>query len=200
MFRIGLTGGIGSGKSTVSAILKRLGAVIIDADQLARQVVEPDSPAWKEIVAAFGDDILLPDRNLNRKRLGEIIFADEKKRKLLESITHPAIGSAVEEELRQAEEQGAAVAVLDVPLLIESGWTNQVDEVWLVYVDPDLQEQRLMARNRLSKNEAQERIASQMNLRDKLQYANVIIDNNQDVETTTRQVRKAFDAIGTCVK
>lgn len=200
MFRIGLTGGIGSGKSTVSAILKRLGAVIIDADQLARQVVEPDSPAWKEIVAAFGDDILLPDRNLNRKRLGEIIFADEKKRKLLESITHPAIGSAVEEELRQAEEQGAAVAVLDVPLLIESGWTNQVDEVWLVYVDPDLQEQRLMARNRLSKNEAQERIASQMNLRDKLQYANVIIDNNQDLETTTRQVRKAFDAIGTCVK
>lgn len=200
MFRIGLTGGIGSGKSTVSAILKRLGAVIIDADQLARQVVEPDSPAWKEIVAAFGDDILLPDRKLNRKRLGEIVFADEKKRKLLESITHPAIGSAVEEELRQAEEQGAAVAVLDVPLLIESGWTNQVDEVWLVYVDPDLQEQRLMARNRLSKNEAQERIASQMNLRDKLQYANVIIDNNQDVETTTRQVRKAFDAIGTCVK
>ncbi len=199
MFRIGLTGGIASGKSTVSRLLRSLGAVIIDADLLARKVVEPGTAVGKEIVATFGDDILLPEGELNRKRLGEIIFADENKRKLLESIIHPAIKAAMEQELRQAEDQGDAVVVLDVPLLIESGWASQVDEVWVVYTDPDVQEERLIIRDGLSRDQAKERICSQMSLHDKLQYANVIIDNNQKLEETTRQVVEAFGRISACV-
>lgn len=200
MFRIGLTGGIGSGKSTVSRILRSLGAVIIDADLLARKVVEPGSAVWKGIVAAFGDDMLLPEGKLNRKRLGEIIFADENKRKLLDSITHPAIMAAMEQELRLAEDQGSAVVVLDVPLLIESGWVSKVDEVWVVYTAPDVQEERLITRDGLSPDQAKERICSQMSLHDKLQYANVIIDNNQKLEETTRQVVEAFGRISAYVR
>lgn len=192
MFRIGLTGGIASGKSTVSDILRAKGAWIIDADKLARQVVEPGQPAWKEIAVVFGEGVLLPDGQLNRKLLGQIIFADEVKRRILEDITHPAISRAVDEEINQAVQAGVAVVVLDVPLLIETGWTALVDEVWVVYVSEETQIERLIKRDGLDRKQALDRIASQMRLQDKLQYANVIIDNNQGLDETKAQVTTAW--------
>lgn len=192
MFRIGLTGGIASGKSTVSDILRAKGAWIIDADKLARQVVEPGQPALKEITVVFGEGVLLPNGQLNRKLLGEIVFADDVKRRLLEDITHPAISRAVDEEINRAEQAGVAVVVLDVPLLIETGWTTMVDELWVVYVSPETQIERLIKRDGLDRKQALDRIASQMRLQDKLQYANVIIDNNQGLDETTTQVLTAW--------
>ena len=192
MFRIGLTGGIASGKSTVSDILRAKGAWIIDADKLARQVVEPGQPALKEITVVFGEGVLLPNGQLNRKLLGEIVFADDVKRRLLEDITHPAISRAVDEEINRAEQAGVAVVVLDVPLLIETGWTTMVDELWVVYVSPETQIERLIKRDGLDRKQALDRIASQMRLQDKLQYANVIIDNNQGLDETTQQVLTAW--------
>ena len=192
MFRIGLTGGIASGKSTVSDILRAKGAWIIDADKLARQVVEPGQPALKEITVVFGEGVLLPNGQLNRKLLGEIVFADDVKRRLLEDITHPAISRAVDEEINRAEQAGVAVVVLDVPLLIETGWTTMVDELWVVYVSPETQIERLIKRDGLDRKQALGRIASQMRLQDKLQYANVIIDNNQGLDETTQQVLTAW--------
>lgn len=192
MFRIGLTGGIASGKSTVSDILRAKGAWIIDADKLARQVVEPGQSAWKEIAVVFGEGVLLPNGQLNRKLLGEIVFADDVKRRILEDITHPAISRAVDEEINRAEQAGVAVVVLDVPLLIETGWTTMVDELWVVYVSPETQIERLIKRDGLDRKQALDRIASQMCLQEKLQYANVIIDNNQGLDRTTEQVLKAW--------
>lgn len=192
MILIGLTGGIASGKSTVSTMLRNLGAQIIDADKLARQVVEPDQPAWKDIVATLGEDVLLPNRQLNRQALGNIVFADKHKRQQLEAITHPRIRQAAEEQLRQVAREGKQVAVLDVPLLIETGWIDMVDTVWIVYVNSSIQEQRLMERDQLDRQQAQARIASQMRLQDKLQYANVVIDNGKSLAETQTQVISAW--------
>lgn len=195
MICIGLTGGIASGKSTVSTMLHDLGAFIIDADKLARQVVEPDQPAWQEIVTVFGAEVLLPDRQLNRQALGNIIFTDSQRRQLLETITHPRIRQAAEAQLEEAARNGRQVAVLDVPLLIETGWIDMVDTVWVVYVSPVIQEQRLMERDRLGRQQAQARIASQMSLQDKLQYANVIIDNGHSLAETQAQVISAWQKL-----
>ena len=192
MICIGLTGGIASGKSTVSDILRQLGAWIVDADKLARQVVEPGQPAWQDIVAIFGEGVLLHDGHLNRKAVGDMIFGDERIRQQLEAITHPRIRQAASEQLKEVALRGFAVAVLDVPLLIEVGWTDMVDTVWVVYVDSPAQIERLMERDGLDREQALARIASQMRLQDKLQYANVVIDNSNGLEETRQQVVAAW--------
>jgi len=197
VYTIGLTGGISSGKSTVSAMLYELGAVIVDTDKIAREIVEPGQPAWHEIVAAFGETFLLPDGYLNRKLLGEMIFSDDSKRRQLERITHPYIQKAAQEALYDACRNGAAVAVLDVPLLIEVGWQNMVQAVWVVYVDAQTQVNRLMERDQLTRDQALARIGSQMNLQDKLPYAKVVIDNSNSLEATKKQVLTAWRR--TCV-
>ncbi|EAX47995.1 dephospho-CoA kinase [Thermosinus carboxydivorans Nor1] len=195
MYVIGLTGGIGSGKSTVSAMLQELGAVIIDADEIAREVVATGKPAWREIKDEFGLGVLNGNGSINRKALGEIVFSDAKQRAKLEAITHPRIQAAVETALKAARKAGVRVVVLDVPLLIEKGWDHLADAVWVVYVDERTQLERLMARDRLTEDEARARISAQMSLREKAERAHVVIDNSGSIDATRRQVLIAWQKI-----
>ncbi len=189
---IGLTGGIASGKSTVSNMLRELGARVIDADVIAREVVEPGRPALAEIVAWLGRDVLLADGSLDRRKLGELVFGDSAARAALERITHPRITAAAKEALAAAERDGCAVAVLDVPLLYEAGWDRYVDEVWVVYVDAATQLSRLTARDKFDAGQAAARVAAQKSLEEKARRADVVIDNSGGPERTAAQVAAAW--------
>ena len=193
---IGLTGGIASGKSTVAKMLKRLGAPVIDADDLARQVVAPGEAAYQAIVAEFGERILNVDRTINRPALGRIVFADPEARRRLEQLTHPAIGRAAEDALAALRRQNAPAAFYVAPLLIEAGITGRVDEIWVVYVDPQTQLQRLMQRDGLDLADAERRLAAQMPMDEKKKYASVVIDNRGNLEETERQVEKIWKSYG----
>ncbi|MRR58299.1 MAG: dephospho-CoA kinase [Deltaproteobacteria bacterium] len=192
---VGLTGGIASGKSFVAAILASCGAVVIDADQLAREVVAPGEPAYREIVAVFGEGILLSDGNLDRKALGRIVFSDPAARGVLEKITHPAIAERASLGIDRERRRGARVVFYMVPLLIEAGLTSMVDEIWLVTVDGETQIARLMQRDKSSREEALRKIAAQMALDEKVAFADVIIDNSGDPEATEQRVRKEWEAL-----
>ena len=195
MYVIGLTGGIASGKSTVAAILERLGAPVVDADRLAREVVEPGQPAHAAIVAAFGEAILDPDRTINRPRLARLVFADPAARRRLEAITHPAIRRAAEEKLSELERAGASLAVYMAPLLIEAGGASRVDEIWVVYADRDAQLERLMRRDGMARTEALQRLDAQMPMEEKRKFGRVVIDNGGTREETERQVRHAWQRV-----
>lgn len=192
---IGLTGGIASGKSTVSAYLRQLGAAVIDADVLARAVVEPGAEAYGEVVAAFGPEVLHPDGSLNREALGRIVFADAAARLKLEQIIHPAVRRRMQSELQAAREAGATVAVLDIPLLFESGLQHLADQIWVVWVDEATQLQRLMKRNGYSETDARQRLASQWPLDRKRALADVVIDNSGSLGATHRQVAEAWQRL-----
>ncbi|TDA68893.1 MAG: dephospho-CoA kinase [Clostridia bacterium] len=188
MITIGLTGGIATGKSTVSGILRQRGARIIDADHLAREVVEPGQPAWEKIVAHFGPDILLPDKTIDRKRLGKIVFADAEARLALNNFTHPAVISRTQEILDGWRDEPGVLAVVDAPLLLEAGMESLVEEVWVVATDAKTQIRRLMQRDNLTPEEAQQRLAAQMPLAEKIRRATRVIDNNGTRDATRRQV------------
>lgn len=187
---IGLTGGIASGKSTVSAILKELGAEVLDADLVAKEVVEPGTQAWQELVAHFGTGILKPDRTIDRKKLAHLAFSDRRALSRLNAITHPRIIRRIREKIAAARDSHVPgkVLVVDVPLLIETGLHKQVDQVWVVVVDEDTQLRRLTARNGLSPSEAMDRLRAQMPLTEKIGYADAVIDNSGSPGETRRQV------------
>ncbi|MEC2303739.1 MULTISPECIES: dephospho-CoA kinase [Heyndrickxia] len=187
---IGLTGGIASGKSTVSNMLKTKGFTIVDADIAARKVVEPGEPAYEQIIEAFGEGILLQDLTLDRKKLGALIFADEALRMKLNSIVHPAVRAWMTREKDRAIENGKKTVFLDIPLLFESRLTYMVERTILVYVDEETQLKRLMARNGLSEKEAQMRIRAQMPLSEKKALADAVLDNNGSLEETKQQLEK----------
>lgn len=190
---VGLTGGIASGKSTVARMLEKLGAVVIDADQLAREVVMPGMPAYDAIVEAFGATVLNPDRTINRAALGSLVFSDPAARRRLEGITHPAIGRCAESRLAELRAEGTPVAVYMAALLIEAGVTDRVDEIWVVYLDREGQVERLMRREGVDREDALRRIASQMPMEEKRGYGKVVIDNRGALEDTERQVRQAWE-------
>lgn len=193
MLIIGLTGGYASGKSTVAKMFVEFGAALIDADQLAREVVEPEKAAWFEIMAHFGKEILLGNREIDRKALGEIVFRDKKERERLNLIVHPRV---LEEELEAIddirERKPDAIVILSVPLLIESGHSNYCDRIVVVNVDEETHIKRLMERDGFSREEAVRRINSQLPLSEKIKYADYIIDNSGSIEDTERQVREVF--------
>jgi dephospho-CoA kinase len=188
---LGLTGGIGSGKSMVAQIFAQLGAVVIDADQLAREVVEPGQPALQEIAATFGRDVLLPDGRLDRPRLAGIIFADPAERAKLDAITHPRIRARMEEEIK-ARRSGPGVLIVDIPLLYENDRTYSVERVIVVWVDPQTQLRRIRRRDGLSAEAARLRIAAQMPLEAKRARADHVIDNSGSREDTRRQVEAIY--------
>ena len=175
LYLIGLTGGIASGKSTVSNYLKELGAKIIDGDIIARAVVVPEQPAWKAIVETFGNEILLADLSLNRLKLGEIVFNNKKAKELLENIISPYKVKNI-------------IVVLDLPLLYENNWDKITDENWVVFVEQDIQIKRLCDRNNFTIEQALSRINNQLPLFEKAGKANVVINNNFDIENTKQQV------------
>ena len=185
---IGLTGSIASGKSTVSTMLKRKGFPIVDADEIARQVVELGSPVLQEISRVFGESVLQADGSLNREKLGEIIFNDEEMRQKLNSIIHPAIR---QEMLKQKDEWlagGANTVIMDIPLLFESKLQSFVDTIIVVSVTPEIQKERLIARNVLSEEEADRRIQSQLPVKEKEKAADAVLFNNGTVEETEKQL------------
>lgn len=198
MIVVGLTGGIASGKSTVAEFLREAGARIVDADRIARAVVTPGRPAHNEIVAAFGRTILLPDGQIDRKRLGAIIFSDPVQQAALNAIVHPRVIEGIDAVVdRIAAESPDAVVVLDVPLLYEAGMDRDLSDVIVVYVPEALQLQRLMARDGLSAAEAMARIRSQLPLAEKRRRATIVIDNSGS-KTAARQLASAlFDRLKT---
>lgn len=192
MYRIGLTGGVGSGKSTVSSYMHELGIPVIDGDKLAREAVVPGSLAMNRLRETFGPHIFLPDGSLDRLKVGEIVFNDEEKRQKLNGIIHPYIWYRTREELIRSQEAGYSVAVLDMPLLLEISWQLRVEEVWLVEVPLEVQIARVISRDGFTRKQVMERIGKQMPTMNKMNYADVIIDNSRSVEDTRRQVREAL--------
>jgi dephospho-CoA kinase len=185
---VGLTGGIASGKSTVSNMFIEKGITVIDADVESRLAVQQGEPAYREIVSSFGQEIVLPDGEIDRQKLGSIIFHDEEKRQLLNQIVHPEVRRRINEKKEAAMRNGERIVILDIPLLFESNLINLVDRTLLVYVDRSIQLTRLMERNNLSKDEAISRISSQMPLSDKVKLADEIINNNGSIVDTKRQL------------
>lgn len=196
MIRIGLTGGIASGKSTVSKMISELGFPIIDADLISREVVEPGEPAYRKIVEVFGADILYDDGALNRNKLGSLIFSDKIKRDRLNQIVHPQVRQRMLERTEHFRQEGETAVILDIPLLIESQLLHFVDKVLLVDVQESIQLKRLMERNNLTVEEAQQRIDSQMPLIKKHPYADAIIDNNGSLKWTRTQLENIFNDWG----
>jgi dephospho-CoA kinase len=188
---LGLTGGIGSGKSMVAQMFATLGAEVIDADQLAREVVEPGQPALKEIAATFGRDVLLPDGRLDRPKLARTIFADPAERAKLDAITHPRIRARIDEEIK-ARRSGPGVLIADIPLLYENERTKTVEKVIVVWVDPQTQLRRIRHRDGLSADAARQRIGAQMHLDAKRARADHVIDNSRSREDTRRQVQAIY--------
>jgi dephospho-CoA kinase len=182
---IGLTGGIASGKSTVSAMLVRRGAILVDADQIAREVVAPGSPTLAKVVQHFGQAVLFPDGSLNRKELGEIVFADTEARKQLEALLHPSIRALMTERMEFSQKRYPdKLVVVDVPLLFESGLEAMFMEVMVVYVPRELQLNRLVCRDGLTLEQAEKRLAAQMSIELKKDRADIVIDNRGTLEDT----------------
>ncbi|HHT51439.1 MAG TPA: dephospho-CoA kinase [Eubacteriaceae bacterium] len=186
---IGLTGGIASGKTTASNILRSFGATIIDADHLARKVVKKGEPALDKLVAAFGEAILTNDGELNRKKLGEIVFNDNKKLEKLNDILHPLINSLAIKLFQKERNKGKDKIVYDSPLLIEKNLIHMVDKVWLIYLDEKSQLRRLMERDNYTKVQALKRINSQMPIKDKIRFADVLIDNSGSISDLEEKLR-----------
>ena len=190
---IGLTGGIASGKSTVTRTLVDLGAIIIDSDELAHNIMKPYKPAWKDIVKIFGTEILNPDETINRDRLGQIVFNDPDKLRELNQITHWRIAERYKEDLRLLrKEKPEAIVVMEIPLLYETHAERICDEVWVVWVDRETQMERLMQRDGISREDALKRIEAQMDLDEKARLADVVIDNRHSIEATNEAATKNY--------
>jgi dephospho-CoA kinase len=183
---IGITGGIASGKSAVAGRLRHLGAVVLDADLFSRQVIEPHTPGWEKVRDSF-PEVIESDHTINRSLLARIIFADATKRKILEGIIHPEVLLRLQGEAKAAKREGKVVFA-EVPLLYEVGWDHLMEKVWVVYVRPDVQMERLMKRAGISRPTAAQMIASQLPLEEKVKRATVVINNNGSLAETWQQV------------
>ena len=192
---IGLTGGIASGKSTVSRILRELGAHVLDADELAREAVKPGSPALLELSRRFPFAIA-PDGTLDRAKLGEWIFSRPEERAALEAILHPRIRELFRQRTEALALSGVQEVVYEAPLLIENGFDRMMDAVLLVAAPREVQLSRLMARNGLTRAQAEARLASQLPIDEKAKLATVVIDNSGDLAATREQVARAWKSLG----
>ena len=193
MLRVGLTGSIGVGKSFVTSVFAELGCRVLDADQTAREVVAAGSVGLRAVVEAFGTEILRADGTLDRARLGAIVFADEKKRLLLNSILHPFIIAAQDGQLGRWERADpAGISVVDAALMIESGGYKRFDKLIVVHCRPEIQVERLMARNAISREEAERRISAQMPQAEKMRYADFLIDSSHGFDDTRRRTAEVY--------
>lgn len=192
---IGLTGGIATGKSTVAAELTARGAAVIDADLLAREIVEPGRPALNDIVEMFGPEMLLPDGSLDRPRLASLVFADEHARHDLERITHPRVRDLMMRRIGEAIAADAELVVAEVPLLFETRSVDLYEGVMVVYTPPDVQVARVMARDRIDEQAARQRLAAQMPIDEKRDRATWVIDNSGTVDATQQQVRDWWELL-----
>ncbi|KAB0672304.1 dephospho-CoA kinase [Oryzomonas sagensis] len=190
---IGLTGGVATGKSSVARFFEERGVPVVDADQLAREAVKPGSPCLARLAALFGAGVLRGDGTLDRKRVAGIVFADAGKRRQLEALLHPEIRRLAEERIARAAAAGQRTLVYMAPLLIEAGVTDRVDEIWVVTVRPEVQLERLMARDGIGREEAERIIGSQMPLAEKERHGRVVIDNSGTLEETRLLLAAIWD-------
>ena len=196
MLKVGLTGGIATGKSYVLSVLSELGCEVMDADQTAREVVEPGQPAFEEIVAHFGGEVVGADGRLDRPKLGAIVFNDPAQREKLNSIVHPKVFEAQARWMAEVEARNPqAVVIIDAALMIETGSYRRFDKVVVVYCEPELQLQRLMARNNMTQEEATARISSQMPSAEKLKFADFSINTSQGFEDTRLQTVALYEQL-----
>lgn len=196
MLNIGLTGGIGSGKSTVDRFFREQGAYIIDFDALAHFVEEPNGVAWKGIVRTFGEQILSDDNTINREKLGNVVFRDSEKLKLLNGIVHPAVFDEWKHrinEIRRKDER--AIVISDIPLLLEVGMQSFFDIIILVYISPEEQINRVMKRNNFNREQAQERLKAQMPIDDKIALADFVINNEGSFDETRKIVENIWEQL-----
>ncbi len=195
MFVIGLTGGIGSGKSTVSDMLRAKGAAILYADQIGHEVYQPGTPVWEQVVAAFGRQVVAADGQIDRRKLGQIVFGDPQARQRLNAITHPPMRQMMADRLEELRKQGARVVVLEAALLIEAGWADLTDEVWVTVVSPQVAAQRSMERSGLTREQAEARIASQLSDEERVQRAQAVIDTDCSLAEVARRVDELWDGL-----
>ncbi|HEX8370824.1 MAG TPA: dephospho-CoA kinase [Pyrinomonadaceae bacterium] len=196
MLKVGLTGSIAVGKTFVGEILRGLGAFVLDADRTAREVVAPHTRGWQQIVGNFGKEVLQSDNTINRAKLGALVFADESRRQLLNSIVHPLVIEAQNEWLSLIEnELPGAIAVIDAALMIESGGYTRFDKLIVVWCEPETQIERLMARNDFSREQALQRIGAQMPQEEKKRFADFLIDTTEGFEPARRQTIEVFEQL-----
>ncbi|MBR8664093.1 dephospho-CoA kinase [Bacillus paralicheniformis] len=190
---IGLTGGIASGKSTVAQMFQQCGITVVDADVIAKEAVEQGMPAYQKIVETFGQGVLLETGGIDRRKLGEIVFTNEEKRMQLNAIVHPEVRKMMIKQRDEAIRGGERFVVLDIPLLYESGLEHLTDKVIVVWVPMELQLERLMKRNRLTEDEALNRIHAQHSLDEKKKKADAVIDNSGSLKDTEAQLHQLLD-------
>lgn len=196
MLRVGMTGSIGVGKSFVASVFAELGCHVLDADLTAREVVMPGTPGLKALTREFGEEIINPDGTLNRKQLGAVVFADEDKRQRLNHILHPFIIARQDEILREWEtEDPKGIGIVDAALMIESGGYKRFDKLIVVHCRPEVQLERLMLRDKLSRDEAQRRIASQMPQEEKQKFADYLIDTSDGFDLTRARTVEVYNRL-----
>ena len=189
---IGLTGGIGSGKSTVSQFLEELGAFIIDADKVGHEAFKPDTELWREVVAAFGRQILKPGGEIDRNKLAEMVFGNPELLSRLNQIMHPRMYALVKAQLEEYRRQGVRVVVLEAPLLLEAGWTSLVDEVWVTVASESTVLRRLQEQIGLSKQQSLARIRSQLSSEERIKQADVVIDTDCSLDEVKTKVNELW--------
>jgi dephospho-CoA kinase len=193
MLVIGLTGSIGTGKSEVARQLEILGASIISADQVGHEAYTPNTEAWEQVVAAFGDDILQDDKDIDRRKLGAIVFSDPSQLEKLNAIMHPRMARMVSDKIEVLCGQGVKVVVVEAALLFEAGWDTLVEEVWVTDTSEDIVVGRLKDRNGLSEEEAKKRINSQMNRAERIERSDFVIDNSSDMAGLEIAIKELWD-------
>jgi dephospho-CoA kinase len=192
---IGLTGGIASGKSVVSAMLAEKGALVIDADKVGHEAYAPGSDCYRGVVAAFGDEIVASDGQIDRKALGAKVFGDPAQRKRLEGIVWPWMRATMERRFDELREEGVPIVVLEAAVLLEADWTPLVDQVWVVIVSPEIARERIVARNGLAPEQADQRIAAQLTNAERARHAQVIIENNGTLNALRERVDAAWEGL-----
>jgi len=197
MKTIGLTGGIGAGKSTVSQILAEFGAFIIDADKVGHDIYLPGKEAWKQVTAAFGNDILAPDQTIDRKKLGAIVFGSDEARKQLNSIVHPLMFQDIRRRIDEKRAEGfTKPIVVEAAILIEANWLPLVDEVWVVVTNKNAVIERVATQRGMAAKDTEARIASQLSDAERLKHAQIVITNNGSREELEKSIRDAWNRLG----
>ena len=194
MFVIGLIGGIGSGKSSVSAILHSLGVEIIDADKVGHEAYTPNSEGWKKVISVFGQDIVGPENEIDRKKLGGIVFSDPSEMEKLNKLIHPIIHNLVEEKIKLLSHQGVKVVVLEAAILIEANWQDLTDEIWLAKSNQEVVIERVQLRNNFTREEIIKRIQSQMSNDEREKHSDIVIDNNGTIEQLEEKVKTLWQS------
>ena len=194
MLVIGLTGGIGTGKSEVARLLQSLGAAVISADEVGHEAYVPDSESWREVVDTFGKEILQPSGEIDRQKLGAIVFSDPQQLEKLNAIMHPRMARMVADRIQVLRDQGASTVVVEAALLFEAGWDSLVDEVWTTDSSVELVVERLQARNGMDEKESRRRIGSQMDRAERIERSDLVVDNSSDVSALEQTVMGLWDS------